>query len=229
MLGEDLRQIFGEQQPLLAVTGAGGLPYWSKLPCLDMLGLNDYYLAHHRPKHMGNGLLGHELGDGEYILRMKPDLILCDLGGSPDPTFSAGKELSQSDVFAREYAQIRMTKRAAPGSPETPFAYVWVRRDSEKIGIRTSANYVTIPAYFFATEALEAFPHDKCLAIAVDAAHPAAICLDDAKTGDWKAEVHGPKPDAVECDIQAIEKGLQIRLTTRQTTPVIVDEVILHR
>lgn len=36
-----LKKAFSEQQPLLAIEAAGCLPYWSELPALDMLGLND--------------------------------------------------------------------------------------------------------------------------------------------------------------------------------------------
>ena len=38
-----------EEEPLFAVTAAGCLPYFSELPALDMLGLNDRHIAHHRP------------------------------------------------------------------------------------------------------------------------------------------------------------------------------------
>jgi len=67
-----LKTAFSRQQPLMAVTEAGCLPYWSELPSLDMMGLNDYYLPRHPPKDMGQGLIGHELGDGRYVLDRKP-------------------------------------------------------------------------------------------------------------------------------------------------------------
>ena len=45
----------------------GTLAYWSELPALDMLGLNDRYLATHPPADFGQGGLGHELGDADYV------------------------------------------------------------------------------------------------------------------------------------------------------------------
>ena len=56
-----LKEAFGDQQPLYAVDNAGCLPNFSGLPALDMLGLNDHYLAHHPPPNIGTGYLGHEL------------------------------------------------------------------------------------------------------------------------------------------------------------------------
>ncbi|MGD8414465.1 MAG: hypothetical protein PVF33_09545, partial [Candidatus Latescibacterota bacterium] len=45
VVGRALKGGFSDVQPLLAVTAAGGIPYWSELPCIDMLGLNDYTIA----------------------------------------------------------------------------------------------------------------------------------------------------------------------------------------
>jgi hypothetical protein len=75
-VGEMLKQAFGTQQPLMAVDPAGCLPYWSELPTVDMLGLNDYYLPRHPPPGVGQGAIGHELGDGQYVLNRKPDLVI---------------------------------------------------------------------------------------------------------------------------------------------------------
>src|SRR5581483_8262248 len=68
VLGDLLRRAFSPSQPLMAVDTAGCLPYFSGLPSLDMLGLNDAYIAHHTPAGFGHGAIGHELGDGRYVL-----------------------------------------------------------------------------------------------------------------------------------------------------------------
>src|SRR6202012_2676714 len=45
-VGRFLSRAFAEQRPLVAVDAAGSLPYFApRLPCLDMLGLNDHFLA----------------------------------------------------------------------------------------------------------------------------------------------------------------------------------------
>ncbi len=79
-IGEQLHTWFAAEQPLVAVTGAGSLPYYSKLPTLDMFGLNDPYLTHHRPESFGHGYLGHELFNSDYILSRKPDIIVLHDG-----------------------------------------------------------------------------------------------------------------------------------------------------
>jgi len=57
-IGEHLRWAFGaSDKPLIAVTPAGAIPYYSELPSVDMLGLNDRWIARHgaplsdRPGH----------------------------------------------------------------------------------------------------------------------------------------------------------------------------------
>jgi hypothetical protein len=63
-----LRDAFAARDPLLAVTAAGCIPYWTELPCIDMLGLNDPHIARSRPADLGEGRIGHEHGDGAYVL-----------------------------------------------------------------------------------------------------------------------------------------------------------------
>ena len=91
MVGRLLGTAFAAEQPLLAVDAAGSVPYFSRLPALDMLGLSDRYLAHHRPADFGSGVLGHELGDGAYVLSREPDLVLfCHpVDASRSPAFAA--------------------------------------------------------------------------------------------------------------------------------------------
>ncbi len=62
--GHLLKTAFKKQKPMIAVDAAGALPFWSELPALDMLGLNDGYLTKNLPKNFGNGPIGHELGSG---------------------------------------------------------------------------------------------------------------------------------------------------------------------
>ena len=51
-VGHLMRVAFGRSKPLLAVDAAGALPYWSGLPSLDMLGLNDIYIAENPPPQL---------------------------------------------------------------------------------------------------------------------------------------------------------------------------------
>lgn len=59
---------------LIAVNPAGVVPYYSRLPSIDMLGLNDAYLAHNG--HFDPSLMpGHQVGEGSYVLSRQPDLL----------------------------------------------------------------------------------------------------------------------------------------------------------
>ena len=108
-VGTLLRQAFNNTRPLLAVDAAGALPYWSQLPALDMLGLNDAYLAQHPPAHFGRGAIGHELGDGDYVMRRAPDIIAFNnAAGSFRPLFLGGKQLLARPDFLQRYAKVRV-------------------------------------------------------------------------------------------------------------------------
>jgi hypothetical protein len=128
-VGEFLRRHFGAQQPLLAASAAGCLPYFSKLPALDTLGLTDAWLAHHPPPDLGQGRLDHELGDAGYVLRRAPDLLF--LGGPRGrnrPGHRFERELLASDEFASRYA------RRSFRTPSGLVFRVWLRRDSGSVG-----------------------------------------------------------------------------------------------
>lgn len=142
-LGLMLKQAFGVQQPLLAVTAAGCLPFWSELPALDMLGLNDAWLPRHPPADFGSGPIGHELGSGRYVLERAPDLIVFHIG-DPNPLFRTGGELSAMPEFRLRYAAARMRL------PQYT-ATVYVQRDSTKLGWREDADRIEIPAVILAT------------------------------------------------------------------------------
>ena len=147
VVGRFLARAFGKQAPLLAVDAAGCLPYFSGLPSLDMLGLNDAYLGHHPPADFGETTsLGHELGDGSYVLAQKPDLVIfCLPGGGDKPCFRSGREMVQLDDFRDHYQLVAF-------EGEQPFRYqslIWVRRDSDKIGVQVSTQRVSIPGFLF--------------------------------------------------------------------------------
>jgi len=145
VIGRFLAQAFGQKAPLLAVDSAGCVPYFSGLPSLDMLGLSDAYLGHHPPADFGETTsLGHELGNGPYVLSQKPDLVLfCLPSGGEKPCFRSGREMVQLADFTEHYQLVGF-------EGEEPFRFrsqLWVRRDSQKIGIEASADRVSIPGF----------------------------------------------------------------------------------
>lgn len=91
---------------LLATNGAGAMPYYSKLETVDMLGMNDTHIAHRRMDHMGAGIMGHEKGDGAYVLSRRPDYIDCgfyDPAKGQMPMFVGDFELFESPEFREKY------------------------------------------------------------------------------------------------------------------------------
>jgi arabinofuranosyltransferase len=60
---------------LLAVDAAGKIPYFSGLPTLDMLGLNDAHIGHEKAVPRGYFRVGHAKTDLPYIFSRRPALI----------------------------------------------------------------------------------------------------------------------------------------------------------
>jgi hypothetical protein len=148
VVGKTLARMFGDARPLVAVDAAGTIPYYSKLPALDMLGLTDQYLAHHRPKNMGSGFMGHELGDASYFLQRAPDIICFGVPPCQQPgKFPAQVQMVARREFQRGYAPLHFE---TTNGNQTLTAILWVRREG-RIGIRTAQNSVFVPSYFLTT------------------------------------------------------------------------------
>lgn len=129
---------FPDDDILMAVTRAGTVPYWTKWRVIDMYGLNDYHIARTRPKHFGTGYIGHELGDAAYILDQKPDFIQA---------YNQKYFQETPEIWARlnrEYDLCRLTPSTNHALPYS----VYVRRESEHIGIARSETQIRVPAYF---------------------------------------------------------------------------------
>lgn len=147
LLGEALGDAFGERSAVVAVTAAGCIPYFSGLPAIDMLGLNDHYLPRHPHPEFGRGWLGHELGDGAYILRRAPDLIVFFIGHPP--MFRAGQDLVHRPGFRREYEEIRFRVHRPVGAEgATLDGRFWARVGSPRLGVERSDDAVSVPGFF---------------------------------------------------------------------------------
>jgi arabinofuranosyltransferase len=72
--GAHLRDHF-PSDTLVALNPAGIIPYVSRLPTLDMLGLNDVHIAHYGRRDLGQQY-AHQAGDGQYVLSRRPGVIL---------------------------------------------------------------------------------------------------------------------------------------------------------
>jgi arabinofuranosyltransferase len=228
VIGLFLKAAFGHQQPLFAITASGCLPYWSELPALDMLGLNDYYLPRHPPDNLGQGYLGHELGDGQYILSRRPDLIsFCGPGGSLHACFLGEKQLLETQKFFEAYTPVKFMGT----SPHQFTSIIWVRKYSEKIGIQETRKEIVIPAFLF-NENPETVAYlnaqNECV-IAVAHGRYAATILPQVPAGQWQVFINAPEAAKFNFAIQRAATGaIRIVLTTNETEEVEIKEVILR-
>jgi hypothetical protein len=151
-VGKALRDAFGDRDPLLAIDGAGITPFMSDFRSLDLLGLNDARIAKTSPKEygskeLGNKLLGHELGNVEYVLEQKPDIVLFgSYKGNWQGAFPGGIALAKDPRFKKHYAPVLL--RVASPRHHTINVELYVRIDG-KLGIRTDQekSIFTVPAY----------------------------------------------------------------------------------
>ena len=109
---------------LLAVDAAGKIPFYSGLPVVDMLGLNDVHIAH-RPARFFEA--GHNKYDPEYVLSRRPELIAdwidprLDLRfGLPREAYEAAGYRLDALVFTRKHpgegpALIEVVPGTGPG------------------------------------------------------------------------------------------------------------------
>jgi hypothetical protein len=146
-LGEELKTTFGDEQPLIAIDPAGSLPYYTMFPSLDMLGLNDYHIPRNKPKNAGRGFIGHELGDPEYVLDNKPDIIQFHLG-TREPIHNIDTMLSVNNRFLDRYVDVSIYVPA-----EYEFKGVlYFDKYSKKVGIDSTTGSIIIPSYFFRSD-----------------------------------------------------------------------------
>jgi hypothetical protein len=122
----------------IAVTNAGIIPYYSRRRTIDMLGLNDAHIARQPAKLGQRMMIGHEKGDGDYVLGRSPDAILFfRLEATGGSAFQRGawlpvaqrmaigaseKEIAAHPAFPRNY-QPRSTRM-----PDGTFLNYFIRK-----------------------------------------------------------------------------------------------------
>ncbi|HEX4963701.1 MAG TPA: hypothetical protein VF173_22940 [Thermoanaerobaculia bacterium] len=78
-----LGHFLGARHPgeVIAIDGAGKVPFFSGLQTIDMLGLADAHIAHGQADPKGYFWAGHAKSDLDYVLARRPDLISNWLAG----------------------------------------------------------------------------------------------------------------------------------------------------
>lgn len=208
VVGRLLGDAFGtlDPPPLLAVDPGGTLPYFSKLPSLDLLGINDRYLGTHPPDDLGHGWLGHELGDGDYVLSREPDLVVwCGPGGSTTPCFRSGREMAVDPRFVERYRPARFEGRE-------PYAFrslIWVRAEGGRVGIERTRDRVLVPGWLLTIhpEAV-AIAGSGGLGVRATRAVPGAIRRLRVPPGRWRVRaIPDSPPGAVVLEVRATDAG----------------------
>lgn len=179
-LADGLHRAFGDADPLLAVTAAGCLPYWSQMRSLDMLGLCDATIARNRPDDFGQGPLAHELGDPEVVFERRPDLIVF---GAPGPdrgrAFAGryGSAFVNDPRFASRYRAVRVEVDGPAELGGAPFrSTIWIATDSPRIGLRNVGDTLVVPAWFLT--------RDARAAVRLDSDGPPALVVAPAAPGE---------------------------------------------
>jgi hypothetical protein len=185
-VGGFLSRAFRNERPLVAVDAAGTLPFYAaELPCLDMLGLNDRVIATIHPADFGTGFVGHELGNGRYILSRKPDLIVFhNSNGDIEPIWRGGREMKSSPEFAQYYQLVTFE------TPTHVTSNMWVRKEDGRIGVTRTDEEVSMPGYLLSSPGggVAKLDPDGRLALQVDASHPASASV-ALHTGRWSMHV----------------------------------------
>lgn len=216
-----LKTAFYEEQPLLAVTAAGCLPYWSEFPCVDMLGLNDYYLPRNKPEDYGTGYIGHELGDADYIMGRAPDIIVFNVGS--EPAFRVGEKLAADSRFNKQYAKVNIRTAYQPEY----LATVWFRTESEKIGVVRQQDRFIIPAYLMNhNDSSVVFLKKDDLTVEVTEDEPASIVLSGIGE-DFGVEINSDAADQIEYNTEMVDSAVRIDLITDSEKALLVKSLVI--
>lgn len=223
-LGLTLNKAFAVHGPVVAVTAAGCVPYWSELPSLDMLGLNDYSLPRNPPKDFGNGSLGHELGNASYVIGKYPDLIVFHAGANPIDKI--GDALMESSEFRTQYIPVPLGFSVE----NCPSAIIFCNKNSPKIGIQYSRELIEIPGFLFVGENVRAAIHnEKTLVAKLNKDDSATVVLDLERSLSWSVNVQVAVPDKIWSELKWEQGGLVVRLISRSETPVEIEKVVLQK
>jgi hypothetical protein len=189
-----------------------------------MLGLNDYYLPRHPPEDFGTGLIGHELGDGRYVLSREPDLIVFGVGAE-EPWCRSGREMLASPEFRELYAPVKL--RGTDPHPYT--GVVWFRKLSPRVGIRQTGTEIRVPGFLLAVDTdMAAYPDgDGRLVVPLRAGRLLSVSLPVAEEATWQVEVRATRPEQVATRLQQQSGALRIVLSTRSPDPIEVRELVL--
>lgn len=192
-LGQTFARAFASERPLWAVTAAGCLPYFSGLPALDLLGLNDAHIARQPPDPSLQ--LAHDHGDGAYVLERAPDLITFGLPRGGRPIFKSGREMAADARFGEAYQRVTFRTLA----PVTMVSQTYVNRRG-RVGFGGSLvdgspselrAVLSVPAYMFRGVTGHPLP-DGSLGARLEQGRRVSIDLPELPPGAYRVRLDPP-------------------------------------
>lgn len=99
---EFVGRFLGRHYPgkVLATGAAGKIPFYSGMETIDMLGLNNRYIARLEPK--GN-FPGHSHWDADWVLSQRPDVICCHAYGDGGLTYDLDRQRYERSGYKLRY------------------------------------------------------------------------------------------------------------------------------
>lgn len=93
---------------LVALNAAGMIPFYTGFPTVDMMGLNDPFIAHRGQRDPGLPP-GHQAGDGDYVLSRNPDVIVFGSQGTRRSSrFLSDRQIQRDPTFRERYRALRI-------------------------------------------------------------------------------------------------------------------------
>jgi hypothetical protein len=124
---------------LLAVDAAGKVPFYSGLPVVDMLGLNDEHIAHLPARFFE---AGHNTYDPDYVLSRRPDLLADWIDPRLDLRFGLTREKYEGAGYRLE--ALVFTRKLPGDAPALIEVGANARREEVDLLIRRGYRYALL-------------------------------------------------------------------------------------
>lgn len=218
-LGKELKSTFPDNT-LIAVTAAGCIPYSSELPTVDMLGLNDYYLPRHPPANFGNGALGHELGDANYVLKRNPGIIIFNTGSIP--FFFFGEQMAKDQRFTDRYDRVDLRLKNED-------YILYFNKYDKNTGINTDKNELKIPGYFFknTTDTLSIFRQNKLVKNMIKG-NIYTVVLKSIPLKKWSVKSINHQKDNGKLQSTIVQDGEVMRVSVIPSHNILLESLVLQ-
>ena len=111
LVADHLQQHF-PADTLVALNAAGMIPFYTGFPTVDMMGLNDPFIAH-RGQRDRSLPPGHQAGDGDYVLSRNPDVIVFGSHGTRRSSrFLSDRQIQRDPTFRQRFRPVRIGEDA---------------------------------------------------------------------------------------------------------------------